>query len=74
MTSDKVREIRLRNWANRLELSLHKSKKRLWSVDDHLKYMIIDSKGNTITGERFELDLDAVEKFLKAYEEKLKSS
>jgi len=75
MTSDKVREIRLRNWATRLGLSLHKSRVRRWSIDNHQEYMIANPSQNMVVcGERYELDLDDVEKFLEEYEEKLKSS
>ena len=72
---NKVREIRLRNWATRLGLFLHKSRARRWSVDNHQGYMITDPNRNTILyGQRFDLDLDQVETYLKEYEVKLRSS
>jgi hypothetical protein len=72
---NKVREIRLRNWATRLGLSLHKSRARRWSIDNHQEYMIMDpSKNKIVCGQRYDLDLDDVEKFLEEYEVKLKSS
>ncbi len=68
---DKVREIRLRNWATRLGLFLHKSRARRWSIDNHQQYMIEDSYRNTIVkGRRYDLDLDDVEVYLKDYEMK----
>jgi len=72
--SEKVREIKMRRWATRLGLTLHKSRARRWSIDNNQGYMIIDHRINTIIqGQRFELDLYQVENFLKEYEEKLKS-
>lgn len=73
--NEKVREIKMRRWATRLGLSLHKSRARRWSVDNHQEYVIMDPYQNTIVnGQRFDLDLDDVEIFLKEYETKLKSS
>ena len=73
--SEKVHEIKLRRWATRLGLSLHKSRARRWSVDNHQGYMITDPNRNTIIyGQRFELDLNQVESCLEEYEVKLKSS
>jgi hypothetical protein len=69
MTSEKVREIKLRRWATRLGLALHKSRARRWSVDNFQGYMIVDPYINTIVaGHRFDLTLDEVEAFLKSDE------
>jgi hypothetical protein len=73
MTSEKVREIRLRRWANRLGLFLHKSRARRWSVENYQGYMITDPNLNTIVqGQRYELDLVQVEQFLSDYELEIK--
>jgi hypothetical protein len=70
--SDKVREVRLRNWSNRLALELHKTRARRWSVNNKLGYRISDATGNILYGEKFDLTLDDVENYLKTYEAKLK--
>jgi len=72
---DKIREIRLRNWATRLGLFLHKSRAKKWKINDHRGYSITDQSRKTIIyGQKFELDLDQVEACLKEYEAKLKAS
>ncbi len=71
---DKVREVKLRNWANRLGLFLTKTRHRKWSLDDHLGYAIRDKSSNEIIyGAKYDLDLDQVEKFFEDYEQKLKA-
>jgi hypothetical protein len=73
---DKIREVRLRNWAKRLRLELHKSHKRRWSLDDKLGYMITNPSTNNsvLLGNHFDANLDEVEKYLQQYEAKLKAS
>jgi hypothetical protein len=69
MTSDKIREIKLRRWAARLGLVLHKSRNRRWSVDNYLGYTVIDANTNSIVaGQKYELTLDDVESILKSDE------
>lgn len=69
---EKVRENRLRRWADRLGLSLRKSRARHWHFDDRGGYRIIDAFHNVIeAGEKFDLDLDDVEAFLEAREKDL---
>lgn len=64
--SEKSREIKLRRWATRLGLTLHKSKKRNWTIDDYGGYMIVDPYFNRIeAGQKFDLTLDEVESFLR---------
>ena len=66
MTSDKVREIKLRRWATRLGLVLHKSRNRRWSVDNYLGYRVVDANTRSVVaGQRYELNLDDVERLLK---------
>jgi hypothetical protein len=74
VTSEKVREIRLRNWATRLGLSLHKSRARHWSINNHQRYMIVNPNLKKVfAGEHYDLSLDDVEEFLKDEEERMKS-
>jgi hypothetical protein len=48
---------------------------RRWGIDNHQEYMIVcPPQYMVVYGERYDLDLDEVEKFLDEYEEKLKSS
>lgn len=70
---EKSREINARRYAARLGLELHKSKCRLWSVDNQLGYRIVDPYRNTIIhGERYELTLEGVEGLLQVYEDLLR--
>ncbi len=69
-TDDKARENYCRRWAKRLGLQIRKSRARE-SIDNYGGYMVIEIYKNIIMwGERFELDLDEVEKFLEDYEQK----
>jgi hypothetical protein len=75
MTSEKVREIKLRRWASRLGLVLHKSRARKWSIDNYQKYMIVNPYTNIIVaGQRYDLTLDAVEAFLQDDEKEKKAA
>jgi len=72
--SEKVRENRLRRWAARLGLSLRKSRARNWNIDNYQRFMIVDPSINTIlAGQKYDMDLDAVEKYLKEEEADKKS-
>jgi hypothetical protein len=74
MTYEKVREIRLRRWATRLGLFLHKSRARRWSINNNQGYAVTDPDQNMIVyGQKYELDLDQVEEFLNKYEANLRS-
>ncbi len=73
MVEDREREMKLRNWAKRLGLSLHKSRTQLPHADPKQRYMLKDSEQNLVLrGEKYELTLDDVEKFLKDYEANVK--
>ena len=62
---EKTRENRLRRLAKRQNLYLKKSRVKHTNVDDWGGYMIVDLNGNfVVAGERFNLTLDEVEKFL----------
>jgi|AGTN01.3.fsa_nt_gi hypothetical protein len=70
---EKVRENRLRRQAKRLGFIIEKSRGKLWSIDNHLGYMVRDSySGNIVTGERYNLSLDEVDKWLNDTEGMLK--
>jgi hypothetical protein len=72
---DKVREIKMRRWAARLGLFVSKSRAQRWSLDNHQGYAVLDqSRNDIIHGNKYELDLAQVEKFLREYEAKLKAS
>ena len=73
MQTDKAHEIFLRRKAQRLGLLLQKSRARYWSINDQGEWMILDPNTNiTISGEKFSLNIEDVEKYLDSYEEKLK--
>lgn len=73
-TADKTRENRCRRHAHRLGLELRKSRAKRLNINDWGEYMIVDSYFNTIVaGQKFEMGLDSVEKFLNEYEEDLKA-
>jgi len=72
---DKVRDIKMRRWATRLGLFLHKSRAHRWSLNNYQQYAIEKLSDRSIVyGQKFELDLDQVEDCLKEYEAKLKAS
>lgn len=71
MADDKVRENYLRRMAKRQGLELQKSKARKWSIDNHQGYRIIDPTVNRIeAGEKYNLTLDEVERYLTKNEKK----
>lgn len=68
----KVRENRLRRWADRLGLSLHKSRVRNVHFNDEGGYCLVDPYTNTLVeGVRFELSLDDVEWWLAETEKRI---
>lgn len=71
---DKVNENYYRRMAKRLDLILQKSRGRKWSVNDQQGYRIIDKRRGILQGERFELTIDDVAKFLEGYEVELKTN
>jgi len=63
--TNKVKENYLRRQAERLGLSMQKSRGKKWSVDNQLGYRVIDPYHNTIIqGEKFDLNIQEVEDFL----------
>lgn len=62
-TADKVRENRLRRYADRLGANLRKSRRRLFRIDDRGGWQV-RSDGKVVAGHRFELDLNEVERVL----------
>jgi hypothetical protein len=63
-TADTSRESRLRSALRRRGFTLHRSRARL-SGDNHGDYQILNEYGGIAAGERFDLDLDGVEEFLR---------
>lgn len=60
----------LRRLAKKQGLTLKKSRAQTFSNDNEGGYMIIDSSTNSIVyGDRWQLSLDDVEKYLSEYEE-----
>lgn len=71
-TDEKVRENYCRRQAKRVGLFLRKSKAKKTNIDDWGGYMIINPLLNTIeAGQKFDLSLEGVEKFLNEAEEEL---
>jgi hypothetical protein len=67
-TPEQRRESRLRSKARRQGLRIHKSRIRTPNADDLGGYRLVDSDLNlVIAGERFDLDLDGVEKYLSGW-------
>ena len=67
--SERAREDRLRRRAARAGLALQKSRVREPHLDDFGRYRLINRNHNWIVaGERFDLDLDAVEAWLAEFE------
>ena len=71
MKTDKVRTNRLRRWAKRLGMSLHRSRKRYIHAYDRGEYTVRNDKGLVVTGWKFDLSLDEVEEVLREIEQKL---
>jgi hypothetical protein len=67
---EKVRENLSRRHAKRLDLVLIKSRARRWSVNNRQGYQIIDTHNRILVGEKLDLDLAQVEKFLDSHEAK----
>lgn len=70
----KVREIRLRRWAERLGLFLQKSKVRKFNVNDKGQWRVrkVNKYGKVMVGTHFDMTMDDVEEYLASYEERLK--
>ena len=68
------REQELNDMAKRLGLVLIKSKAKKKLPDDHQQYRIVDVSNVIQAGEKFDMSLDDVEKFLKERESKLQST
>ena len=69
---DKVHENFVRRQAARLGYFLQKSKGKKWSVDNKLGYRLLDSSGNVVRGERFDLNLQDIENILREEEARLR--
>jgi hypothetical protein len=70
MDDSKVTENRLRRWAQRLGLRMHKSRARI-SLDNRGGYQLLDRNNWIVAGERFELTAAGVESELELRERKL---
>ena len=68
------REDELTEMAKRHNLTLIRSKAKTRSEDDHQQYRIVDINNVVLAGEKFDMSLDEVEKFLKEYESKPESA
>lgn len=68
----RVRENRVRRWAKRLGWEVQKSRVRLTHLDDHGGYRLENMYYGFLEGEKFDLDLDDVERILEEVEEGLK--
>ena len=68
---DKVRENRLRRWADRLGLILRKSRKRAVHAHDLGGYSIVTLNNVLVHGSSYDLSLDGVENHLRNIEQKL---
>jgi hypothetical protein len=74
LSKEKVKENLLRRQAKRLGLDIKKSRAKKWSIDNQGGYMITDPAMNAVIwGDRFQLDIEDVEKLLNDYEEKLRN-
>ena len=63
-TAGTSRESRLRSALRRRGYTLHKSRARL-SADNRGDYQIRKENSGVVAGERFDLDLDGIESFLR---------
>ena len=70
--SEKVRENRLRRVADRLGLTIRKSRARAIHIDDHGEYMICTRDNAVVAGAKFDYSLDDVEEFLVDHEARLR--
>jgi hypothetical protein len=73
METTKTHENYYRRQAKRLDLSLEKSHGRKWRVTNQQGWRIVDNSGYVLAGEKWELTIEEVVKFLDGYEERLKS-
>ena len=70
----KVQENYLRRQAQRLGLTLTKSRAKKWSIDNHGGYMLITFDNSIFAGEKFDLSLGQVEVLLKKRENELRTN
>ena len=64
--SEAAREARARRAAKRRGLRLHRSRRRLGSIDNPGGFQIVNSYYNfVVAGERFDMTLDDVEQWLR---------
>jgi hypothetical protein len=74
-TGTKVRENRLRRWAARLGMTLHRSRARNVHLDDFGEYQLREAKGSSVVaGARHELGLADVEEELRRREADLSAA
>jgi hypothetical protein len=72
---DKARENRIRRRAQRLGFALRKSRARYLHMDDFGEYQLIDPDRTAIVwGEKFDLSLEDVERYLDEVEEQMKAA
>jgi hypothetical protein len=69
----KVYENYLRRWARRLGLELHKSRAKLFNINDQGGYRLVDQQNAIIAGERMELKLEDIKGILAKIEQELSS-
>ena len=63
-----TREKNIKLSAKALGLIVNKSRARKWSINNHLRYQILYAGNGTILfGEKFDANLDQIEKFLCDY-------
>jgi hypothetical protein len=69
----KVKENYYRRWAKRMGLFLKKSRGKRLNINNRGGYVLVDLNTNTVMhGEKFDLDLEQVEKILEKYEKELR--
>ena len=72
MSDEKVKVNYLRRWAKRLGLRLHKSRAKKISIDILGGYRLVDIYSNNVVGgEKYDCEINDVEKLLKEYEDRL---
>ena len=70
--AEKTRENKLRRQAKRLGIKITKSRVREIHLDDHGGYRIVD-RNRLVHGQRYELDLEDVAKYLAEVEASLRA-
>jgi hypothetical protein len=69
---DKVRENRVRRWAQRLGHSVEKSRARMIHIDDLGAYRLLDDRNTVVEGVKFDATLDDIERYLRLVEAALR--